>query len=101
MPHGFAATGRGPQLLAVRVGAGQAAVVGAVPFGDAGDEERHRTGRADARRQARRDLSAALSRRGRLLRERDVGTEDQRTVKATKTGRRFFMSVLSLMWCGS
>ncbi len=52
-----AAAGRGRQLLAVRVGAGEAAVVGAVALGDAGDEERHRLRRwaAPARAAAARD----------------------------------------------
>ena len=44
--HRRTAAGRRAHRLAVRVGAGQAAVVGAVALADAGDEERHRLWRS-------------------------------------------------------
>src|SRR4051812_3973995 len=85
VPRHAAAAGGGRQRLAVRVGAGEPAVIGAVAFRRAGDEERHRL--------RRRLLSAALRRRrlpGRSLtglREHDRGSGEQRS----RRGREEFL----------
>src|SRR5204863_2639365 len=44
--HWRAASRGGAELLTVRIGAGQTAVIGAIALGDAGNEERHRLRRS-------------------------------------------------------
>src|SRR5206468_8187650 len=62
MPRYRRAASRGrAELLTVRVGAGQTAVIGAIALGDAGNEERHR-----------------LRRRRGLLREREIRSRHDR-----------------------
>ena len=71
--HRRAAAGRRAQRLAVRIGAGQPAVVGAVALGDAGDEEGHRLRRGATGA----TLSTAAAGAGACCGDRDVRTEDQ------------------------
>src|SRR5262245_9542813 len=78
VPHGFAPTRGSCHLLAIGVGAGQTAVIGAVTLRNTGDEERHRTSGATPAGGSAATLSGALSRRGRLLSKRNVGTQDHR-----------------------
>src|SRR5579862_6337078 len=63
------AAGGRAELLAVSIGAGDAAVVGAVTFAHARDEERHRL--------RRRGRTAALPTAGGRLREPDIRAQDQ------------------------
>ena len=87
--HRRAAAGRRAQLLAVRVGAGQPAVVGAVALGDARDEERHRLRRGAASA----TLSAAAAGAGGCCAMAMYEPRTSATDRAMRTARKFFIRV--------
>src|SRR5207249_8377779 len=92
VPRRRAAARGGGELLAICIGAGQSAIVGAVTFADAGDEETHRLWRS---------LRAAptLPRWRCLLREHESGEQRSRHSSENTYGLVHRLNLLSVMAC--